>query len=85
MFYDTLQRVDPDTFNNVNIYYFYRTTASEITHFIQRMRDMRKQIIIAFFGMEDLLNTQYGGQLASYEPSPAQMGRLEQYRSRFFQ
>ncbi|KAI7873578.1 hypothetical protein K492DRAFT_175662, partial [Lichtheimia hyalospora FSU 10163] len=84
MFYNTLQRVDPDTFNNVNIYYFWRTTATERAFFTRHMRDMREQIIIGFFGVENLLNTQYGGQFASYEPNPAQMGRLEQYRSRFF-
>ncbi|KAJ8658217.1 hypothetical protein O0I10_006225 [Lichtheimia ornata] len=84
MFYNTLRRVDPATFNNVNIYYFYRTTATEMSQYTQRMRDMKEQIIIAFFGVENLLNTQYGGRLSSYQPSSHQTGRLERFRSRFF-
>ncbi|CDH48923.1 predicted protein [Lichtheimia corymbifera JMRC:FSU:9682] len=84
MFYNTLQRVDPATFSNVNIYYFYRTTATEMSQQTQRMRDIKKQTIVSFFGVENLLNTQYGGQLSSYEPNLHGMGRLERYRSRFF-
>lgn len=45
-FYNTLQHVDPNTFNNIQISYFYRATTSSSS---QRLKDLREQIIIAFF------------------------------------
>ncbi|SCZ91752.1 BZ3500_MvSof-1268-A1-R1_Chr5-1g07650 [Microbotryum saponariae] len=48
-------------------------------------RDLREQVIIAFFGRHNLLNVQAGGIYASYAPNPSDIDFLKSPTSRFFQ
>lgn len=78
-----LLRVDPVIFNKMAtlLFLWYQGSAHEMT---RRIRNMKGQIIIAFFGVENSLNTHYGDHFALYQPYSAQIGCLDQYRSCFF-
>ncbi|KAI8374597.1 uncharacterized protein BYT42DRAFT_639990 [Radiomyces spectabilis] len=82
-FLQTLYTVDRQAFEGVQIYEFTQARMPLLGS-TSTTRDLQEQSIIAFFGVDKLLNIQHGGQFFSYQPSEEQRNILMQTRGQFF-
>ncbi|CDH52579.1 predicted protein [Lichtheimia corymbifera JMRC:FSU:9682] len=81
-FLTVLQDVDIEAYNHARLYEFSRMK-NDTDGKVDR-RDMLEQIAIAFFGLENLLNTQIGGVSFTYDPGMSAFEDFQKYNLSFF-
>ncbi|KAI9017006.1 hypothetical protein BC832DRAFT_617647 [Gaertneriomyces semiglobifer] len=82
-FLTALQQVCPDSYASGKTYEFVRGRVPAFAS--DKIKDDRERIIIAFFGLDSLLNRQPGGKFASYVPDIGDCTLFQKLGTRFFQ
>ncbi|KAI7854918.1 hypothetical protein BDC45DRAFT_507213 [Circinella umbellata] len=80
-FYNTIKKIDPGLVNNAKLYEFHNTRLNKFRHI---EKDLPERLAIAFFGIENLLNVQHGGDFNVYQPSHQVFEAFSSYNLTFF-
>ncbi|KAI7878208.1 hypothetical protein K492DRAFT_180074 [Lichtheimia hyalospora FSU 10163] len=81
-FITALQDVDVLAYVNVQLYEFFRMRIDVNKR--PNQRDIMEQITIAFFGLENLMNSQIGGVSFTYDPGLDSFNEFQQHQLSFF-
>ncbi|KAG2221082.1 hypothetical protein INT45_009740 [Circinella minor] len=80
-FYNTIKKIDPDLIDKAKLHEFYNARLDGSQH---TKNDLPERIAIAFFGIDNLLNVQYGGEFNAYQPPHKVFEAFRYYNLTFF-